>query len=196
MNLPFFSRFNKKVLPLYYLVLILRDEKARAVIFEELEGRVKIIGQKEEHFSVSIDAVSQEELLEKLDKAISGAESTLPENIQTQKTIFGVKESWTDNDQIKKEYLAKLKKVSSELGLVPIGFLVIAQAISHLLQKEEGAPVSAILTEINKKSVTVTLLRAGKSIETRSSEIHDSIPFTVDTLLKHFNIPKFYHPEL
>ena len=66
MNLPFFSRFNKKVLPLYYLVLILRDEKARAVIFEELEGRVKIIGQKEEHFSVSIDAVSQEELFEKL----------------------------------------------------------------------------------------------------------------------------------
>src|SRR3989344_1936120 len=190
MNLPFFSRFNKKVLPLYYLVLILRDEKARAVIFEELEGRVKIIGQKEEHFSVSIDAVSQEELLEKLDKAISTAESTLPENIQTQKTIFGVKESWTDNDQIKKEYLAKLKKVSSELGLVPIGFLVISQAISHLLQKEEGAPVSAILTEINKKSVTVTLLRAGKSIETKSSEIHESIPFTVDTLLKHFNVPE------
>src|SRR3972149_4044306 len=190
MNLPFFSRFNKKVLPLYYLVLILRDEKARAVIFEELEGRVKIIGQKEEHFSTSIDEISQEELLEKLDKAISGAESTLPENIQTQKTIFGVKESWTDNDQIKKEYLGKLKKTSEELGLIPIGFLVISQAISHLLQKEEGAPVSAILTEINKKSVTVTLVRAGKSIETKSSEIHESIPFTVDTLLKHFNIPE------
>lgn len=190
MNLPFFKNFNKKVVPLYYLVLILRDEKAQAVIFEELEGKAKIVGQKEERFSTSIDEILQEELLEKLDKAISSAESSLPENIQTQKTIFGVKESWTDKDQIKKEYLAKLKKTSEELGLVPIGFLVISQAISHLLQKEEGVPVSAILTEINKRSITVTLLRAGKSIETKSSDIHESIPFTVDTLLKHFNVPE------
>ena len=190
MNLPFFKNFNKKIIPLYYLVLVLRDEKAQAVVFEEIESKARIVGQKEQHFSTSIDEVSQEELLEKLDKAISASESSLPENIQTQKTIFGVKESWTDNDQIKKEYLAKLKKVSEELGLIPIGFLVISQAISHLLQKEEGVPVSAILVEINKKSVTVTLLRAGKSIETKSSDIHDSIPFTVDTLLKHFNVPE------
>jgi len=164
MNLPFFKNFNKKIVPLYFLVLVLRDEKAEAVIFEEIESRIKIVGLKEEHFSTSIDEISQEELLEKLDKAISVAESSLPENIQTQKTIFGVKESWTDNDQIKKEYLGKLKKTSEELGLIPIGFLVISQAISHLLQKEEGVPVSAILAEINKKNVTVTLLRAGKSI--------------------------------
>jgi len=190
MNLPFLKRFNKKILPLYYLVLVLRDEKVQAVIFEELEGKIKIIGQKEEHFPTTIDEVSPEELLEVLDKAISKAESSLPENIQTEKTIFGVKDSWTDHDQIKKEYLAKLKKASDELGLIPIGFLVISQAIAHLLQKEEGAPISAILAEINKKSVTVTLLRAGKNIETKSSEIHESIPFTVDTLLKHFDVPE------
>lgn len=190
MNLPFLKRFNKKVLPLYYLVLVLRDEKTQAVIFEEIEGVVRIIGQKEEHFTISVDEISQEELLEKLDKAISGAESSLPENIQTQKTIFGVKESWTEKDQIKKEFLSKLKKVSEELGLTPIGFLVNSQAIAHLLAKEEGAPVSAILTEVNKKSVTVTLLRGGKTIETKSSQIHESIPFTVDTLLKHFDVPE------
>jgi hypothetical protein len=188
MNLPFFKKFNKKIVPLYYLVLALRDEKAEAVIFEELEGKVKIIGQKEQHFSTSIDDVSAEELLEVLDKAISEAEYSLPENIQTHKTIFGVKESWTDNDQIKKEYLVKLKKTSEELDLIPIGFLVISQAISHLLQREEGVPVSAILVEVNKRNVTVTLLRAGKTIETKSSEIHDSVPFTVDTLLKHFSV--------
>lgn len=190
MNLPFIKKFQKKILPSYFLVLVLRDEKVNAVIFEEIEGKAKIIGQKEEYFSSSIDEVASDIFLETLDRAISQAESSLPESIQTQKTIFGVKESWTDNDQIRKEYLVKLKKASEELGLTPIGFLVISQAISHLLQKEEGAPVSAILAEINKKSVTVTLLRAGKNIETKSSEIHESIPFTVDTLLKHFNIPE------
>lgn len=170
--------------------MVLRDEKTQAIIVEELGGKVKTVGYKEEHFSTSIDEVPQEELLEKLDKAISQAESSLPENIKTQKTIFGVKDSWTNNDQIKKEYLLKLKKASEELELIPIGFLVISQAIAHMLQQEEGAPVSAILAEINKKSVTVTLLRAGKGIETKSSEIHDSVPFTVDTLLKHFDIPE------
>lgn len=190
MNLPFLKNFKKKVLPSYFLVLILRDEKVDAVIFQELDKLVKIIGRQEEHFPNSIDEAQSEEFLQTLDKAISHAESTLPENIQTQKTIFGVKESWTENDQIKKEYLAKLKKASEELGLTPIGFLVISQAISHLLQKEEGAPISAILIEVNKKSLTVTLVRAGKSIETKSSQIHESIPFTVDTLLKHFNVPE------
>ena len=110
MNLPFFKNFNKKIVPLYFLVLVLRDEKAEAVIFEEIESRIKIVGLKEEHFSTSIDEISQEELLEKLDKAISVAESSLPENIQTQKTIFGVKESWTDNDQIKKGLRKAIKR--------------------------------------------------------------------------------------
>jgi hypothetical protein len=187
MNLPFLKKFNKKVLPLYFLVLILRDEKAEALIFEELGGKAKVVGQKEEYFSSTIDNILPDEFLKTLDKAISGAESSLPENIQTQKTIFGVKESWTVQDQIKKEYLAKLKKASEELDLIPIGFLVISQAIAHLLQKEEGVPVSAILVEANKKNITTTLLRAGKIIETKSSEIHESIPFTVDTLLKHFS---------
>lgn len=190
MNLPFIKKFNKKVVPQYFLVLVLRDEKVNAVIFEEIEGSGRIVGQKEEYFSSSIDDASQDEFLQTLDKAISSAESSLPENIQTQKTIFGVKESWTDQDQIKKEYLAKLKKASEELGLTPIGFLVITQAISHLLQKEEGAPISAILTEVNKNNVTVTLIRAGKIVETKSSEIHETIPFTVDTILKHFDIPE------
>jgi len=190
MNLPFLKRFQKKVLPLYYLALVLRDEKTQAIIFEEIEGQVKIIGHREEHFSSTIDEATPEEFLEVLDKAISKAESSLPENIQTEKTIFGVKDSWTEHDQIKKEYLAKLKKASEELGLIPIGFLVISQAIAHLLQKEEGAPVSAILAEVNKKNITVTLLRAGKIIETKSSPIHESIPFTVDTILKHFDIPE------
>lgn len=196
MNISFLKRFNKKPTPLYYLVLILRNEKAHAIVFEELEGRVEIIGQKEQYFSTIIDNVSFEEFLDVMDKAISGAESALPKDIQTQKTIFGVQESWTEQDQIKKDRLLKLKKAGEELGLVPIGFLVISQAVSHLLQKEEGVPLSAILVEINKKSINVTLFRAGKNIESKSSEIHDSVPFTVDTLLKHFDIPEILPPRI
>jgi len=41
-----------------------------------------------------------------LDKAISRAESSLPENIQTEKQFLELKISWTEGDQIKKEFSA------------------------------------------------------------------------------------------
>lgn len=186
MKLPFLDRFNKKNQVSYFLVLVLRTEKAHAVIFEEQEGKIKVLGQQEEYFSHSIEDTPIEEFLDILDKAISKSESALPPHIETQRTIFGVKESWAEHNQIKKEYLVKLKKASDELGLIPIGFLVISQAIAHLMQEEEGAPISAILVDAGNTFVTVSLIRAGRIIESKTSEIHDSIPFTVDALLKHF----------
>ena len=186
MNLPFLNKFNKKNPAAYFLVLVLRSEKASAVIFQEQDGKVREIGRKEEYFEHSVETAPVEEFLDVLDKAITGAESVLPPDIETKKTIFGIREDWAQDNQIKKEYLVKLKKASDELGLTPIGFLVITQAISHLLQKEEGAPISAILVDAGKTYVTITLVRAGRIIESKTSEIHENIPFTVDTLLKHF----------
>jgi hypothetical protein len=190
MKLPFITKFSKKSPSQYFLLLLITEEKVNAVIFEESDGKAQLTGHKEEFFESSIDKIAPDDLLRTLDKAISSAESSLPENIQTQKTIFAVKEEWTENDQIKKDYLDRLKSASKELGLTPVGFLVISQAISHLLQKEEGAPVSAVFVETDHKSLTVSLIRAGKLIESKSSEIHEPIPFTVDTLLKHFDVPE------
>lgn len=182
LGLPF---FEKKLPFSYFLVLVLRNEKANAVVFEELNGKIKIIGEGVEYFTDPIDEASIEQMLDVLDKAISTAETLLPQSVQTEKTIFGLKEAWVEENKIKKEYLAKLKKISEELSLTPIGFLVISQAISHFLQKEEGAPVSAILVELSQKLATVSLIRAGRIIETISSDIKENAPATVDTLLKH-----------
>ena len=68
----------------------------------------------------------------------------------------------------------------------PIGFLVFSESILNLIHKEEGAPVTAVLVEVGNKYVTVSLVRAGKILEVRSSEMHESYPYTVDTILKHF----------
>lgn len=128
--------------------------------------------------------------MEVLDKSISQAETVLPDNIESHKTIFGLKESWIEDNKIKKEYLEKLKKASEELALDPIGFLVSSESIVNLLQKEEGAPITAVLVELGEKFITVSLVKSGKIMETKSSEIHQSTPFTVDTLLKHFQTPE------
>ena len=190
MKLPSLSVFEKKVKPQYYLSLILRDEKAIAVVFEELSGVIKVVGQGEEYFPGSIEDLSVEQLLEICDKIISKAETPLPKGIETQKTIFALKENWVEESKIKKENLDKLKKVCDELGLTPIGFLVITEAIINLLQKEEGAPVTTILAQISKENVSVSHIKASRIIETKISKIHETASFTVDTLLKHFEIPE------
>ncbi len=190
MKLPKPSFLDKKEKPEYYLALVLRNEKAVAVILEQQERNLKIISEHQEEFPDSVENASTEDFLNTLDKAISGAEEALPDNIETQKAIFGLKGSWIEDNKIKKEYLDKLKKASDELVLTPIGFLVLNEAVTSLVQKEEGAPITAILADIGKRYISISLVKAGKVIETKSSEIHENVPYTIDTLLKHFESPE------
>jgi len=187
MKLPF---IESKVKPEYYLALILRNERATSVLFSKSGNTIKYLGHGEEDFANTIEDATTEQFLEVLDKSITQAETVLPDNIETRKTIFGLKESWIEDNKIKKEYLEKLKKASEELSLEPIGFLVSAEGIINLLQKDEGAPVTAILVEMGQKFITVSFVKSGKILETKASEIHQSAPYTVDTLLKHFQTPE------
>src|ERR1035437_561541 len=187
---------SKKSQAEYYLALVLRNERATSVLFSKSGGTIKYLGHGEEDFPNTIEDATTEQFIEVLDKSITQAETVLPDNIETHKTIFGLKDGWIENNKIKKEYLEKLKKASDELGLEPIGFLVSAESIINLLQKEEGTPVTAILVEMGQKFITVSLVKSGKIMESKSSEIHESAPFTVDTLLKHFQTPDNMPPRV
>ncbi|MBP9719100.1 MAG: baseplate J/gp47 family protein [Candidatus Levybacteria bacterium] len=186
MKLPIKLPFQKKDDVEYYLSLLLGEEKAHATVFAEKNSSIEIRGEHEEQFPVTIEKISDEDLLNVLDKTISNAESKLPDGCQTKKTVFGVKENWIEDGKIKKDYLSKLKKVCDGLGLQPIGFLVTHEAIAHLLQKEEGAPVSAILCEIGTDTLAVSVIRAGKVLETKRVPIAESIPKTIDKTLHFF----------
>lgn len=188
MRLPIKNFLPKKEKPEYLLALLLRDEKVSAVVVQQSEANIKVIGQHQEYISSSLDELPHEELLDLLDRTISKAEETLPPEIETKKTVFGVKDEWVEDKKISKEHLAKLKKISDALDLQPIGFLVVSEAVAHLIQEEEGAPLSAVLAEIGNKSVNLVLFRGGKIVESKSGPIEDSPMHTVDTLLKHFTI--------
>jgi hypothetical protein len=183
-NLPFLEKKNKSE---YFLSLVLRDEKASAVVFEEINGKINVVGEHSERFKTSLEDATDDELLEVLDRAVSTAEKNLPPDTESQKTIFGVKYDWIEEGKIKPQFLAKLKKASDEMGFKPMGFLVIPEAISHLLQKEEGAPLTAILAEIGDKNVTVSIIKAGKIISTKTAPVSESLVTSVEKLLKHFN---------
>lgn len=191
MKLPIPFLNSKKHDSDYYLALILTEDKASAVILKESETVLKSISTHEEFFPHSIEDLSLENFIDVVDKTISRAEEVLPPQIETHKTVFGVKDKWVEKEtkKIKKEYLDKLKKVCDALDLQPIGFMVTTEAVSHLVQDEEGAPLSAIMAEIGDKQVSLSLLRGGKVIESISSTLMHSAPHTVDKLLSHFTVP-------
>lgn len=191
MKLPIPFLNSKKNDSEYYLALLLTEDKASAIILKENETILKTISTHEEYFPHSIEDLSLENFIDVVDKTISRAEEVLPPQIETHKTVFGVKDKWVDKEtkKIKKEYLDKLKKVCDALDLQPIGFMVTTEAITNLIQEEEGAPLSAVVAEIGDKQVSLFLLRGGKVIESISSTLMHSAPHTVDKLLSHFTVP-------
>lgn len=187
MKLPSLPFFNKQEPKQYFLALLFQDEQIQAVVFEETNGFLRIVNANTQTLITQLEKLPFEKLLTTLDKAISTAESSLPSGIQTHKTIFGLKQNWVENGQIKRDYLTTLKKACEELDLQPIGFLIFPEAIAHLLQQEEGAPASGILVEVGSSTLNATLLRAGRIVETRQGPLHaDNIPKSVDNLLSYF----------
>lgn len=187
--LPFLK--TKKETNEFYLALLLTDEKTSAVILQESQGIVKVIGKHEESLKTPLEDIPQDELISIIDKTISRAEEVLPADVETHKTVFGLKESWVEDEskKIKKDYLVKLKKICDALDMKPIGFMVISEAIANLLQTEEGAPLSAILVEIDTRTVNLTLFRAGKISESQSGPLDGATTVVVDRLLSHFTAP-------
>ncbi len=190
MKLPIPFLQQKKQNTDYYLALILTDEKASAIILNEQNGLLKKVNSYEERFSISIEDIGREDFINIIDRTISHAEETLPPDIETHQTVFGVKPNWVNADtkKIKKEYLDKLKKVCDALNLTPIGFMVTNEAIIHLLHEDEGAPLSAIFAEVEKTQVKLSLFRGGKVVESVQSAHGESVPATVDKLLGHFTV--------
>ncbi len=186
MRLPFSFPFGKKEKKQYFLALLLQDETVGSVIFEESASSIHIVSRSEEYFPTSLHDATYEELLDIVDKTISIAEENFHDKIQVTKTILGLKQDWISDGKIKKEYLIQLKKICDELSLEPIGFLVFTEAIMHLLQKEEGAPVSAILVETGKKYITASLIRAGRIVEVKRVAFSEPVVAAIDSALKHF----------
>lgn len=192
-NLPFALKKEKEE---YYLALLLNQNRIAALILLEKDGILKQVNHHAQQLDSLVDEMPGEELLQTLDRIISHAEESLPSDIETHKTIFGLEDTWVEEKKIKHDYLQRLKKISTELDLKPIGFIVISEAIAHLLQKEEGAPVSAILVEINKKRLKLSLLRSGEVIESQTGEIAENTPQSVDNLLKHFKSAEIFPSRL
>lgn len=158
MKLPFGLGQKKKEVSHLFLSLLLYPDAVEAAVWE-LEKRTGA------HI---VSAVTQElvkdgwqERLEAADKCISTLEE-LAKTTRLEKVVLGLPPSYlTQDGDILKDIRQPLKHVSESLGLVPIGYVSIYQAIIHKLKSEEGVPPSVILLGLSSQVVTLHLYRVG-----------------------------------
>lgn len=123
---------------------------------------------------------TDEELVTACDTVLSNAVQKLPEDAsEPTKTVFGVPSSWVSQGEINPDYIEKIKVVSEKLALVPVGFVVMDEAISHYIKSQEGAPVTAVIVGVGNDTLEVSLYRIGNQLGTtlvgRSISVTDDI---------------------
>ncbi len=156
MNLKDFLA-NRETPPELYWSLVIEEGWVQAGIWY-------INGSSAEVVSVGPGAAwqTEDELIGAADAALSSAVQKLPEDYEEPtKTVFGVTSSWVKNGEIAEEYLAKIKKLCTDLSLTPVGFVVLSEAIAHLYKSDEGSPVSAIILGLGKESLEISVFKLG-----------------------------------
>ncbi len=181
MRLPAIPFLTKSVSTEFFLALIFESDKVSSILFKEQEKSLVILASR--HIDIDLEQASTEDLIVAADGVISRLEMSLPEGANLEKTIFAVPHSWVEEGKIKAERLNQLKKISTELALTPMGFIVSIEAIIAFLQKKEGAPVSGIFVELSDRMLSVFIARSGNIIDVKQGLIEDTVEKSVEKLL-------------
>jgi len=190
MDLKSFLPNHKKDEPVeYFWSLIIEPGWVQAGIWRITGETAQVI-----HGSTPYPWELEDELVNSADTALAGAIQGFPEGIdEPSKTVFGVISSWVSDGQIKDEHLEKIKRVCSDLSLTPIGFVVIPEAISHLLKSEEGTPLNTVFVGVYKEMLEVSVYKLGNLMGTsqvnRSLSIVDDVTEGVSRFTKGDSAP-------
>src|SRR3990167_4049776 len=140
----------------YFLTLGIEENFIRAAVIELFHGKAKILGIGKSEFS------EEKNESEACDIAITMAEKASGADLLTEKVIFALPQIYLDGENVKPEYLKRLKKVTKELNLKAHGFIDYSSAISFYLENTEGSPATVRLMDIARNHLTISLVRVGK----------------------------------
>lgn len=158
----------------HFWSIVLEKDWVQAGVWKTVDGKVVMVT-----VSPPTPWTSAEELVDAVDTALSAAVSELADGIsEPEKTVFAVPSSWVVEGQIKGDHLTRVKEICTKLELKPVGFVVLAEAISHYIKSEEDAAVSAVLLGLGKEQIELSLLREGKVVG--STEVLRSVSLEED----------------
>lgn len=154
-KLTAFLPFNKKEEIIeYFFALNIGAERLTAALWSIENKELKILETATDTYS------ARSEIIHKTDRLLDAVLGI--RQIEPQKILFGVPNSWLSDDDLKEEDLKLLRDLVKELELSPLAYVSASNAIIHLLEKKEGVPTTAILVGFETHHITVTVVRAGK----------------------------------
>ena len=160
----------------YFWALAIEPGCVQAGIWKVEEGVAQII-----HTSPPNSWEVDEDLINACDGALSSAIQDFPEDLaEPSKTVFGVSYGWVSGGEICPGYLGKMKVLCKELSLTPVGFVVMPEALSHMVKSEEGTPLNGVLLGVYKENLEISLFELGKLIGT--TQVARSVSLIDDTV--------------
>lgn len=174
----FLSIRKKEEKPEYFFAVNIGAEILTTALWS-IEGKeLKVLGIASENYS------SQDEIATVLDKLLDEVIGT--REIEPQKILFGVPNSWILDDNLKDEYLKILRNIVKELELTPMAYVSESNALVHFIEKQEGVPATAILVGFEKHHLNVTVVRAGKLDGAKSVKRGESSGSDIEKVLLQF----------
>lgn len=156
-----------------FWALLIEPEWVNSAVWEVENEKVKVL-------SKSPSTRWEADLLEAIDVSLSTCMQNLPEDTpDPTKTVFGVPSSWIVDGNIKEEHLLNLKKICDNLSLVPSGFVVLSEAISHYIKYEEEAALTGIVIGVSDQNLELSIFNLGALVGvtniSRSISVEDDI---------------------
>lgn len=169
---------KKEEKPEYFFAVNIGAEILTTALWS-IEGKeLKVLGIASENYS------SQDEIVTVLDKLLD--EVIGAREIEPQKILFGVPNSWILDDNLKDEYLKILRNIVKELELAPMAYVSESNALVHFIEKQEGVPATAILVGFEEHHLSVTVVRAGKLDGVKSVKRGESSGSDIEKVLLQF----------
>ncbi len=154
-KLPFSSH---KPQPEYFFALNLTSNLVSVAVWGIEAKRLVIIGSSQAQYS-------PENLVAVVNSCMDDALGDFP--IDPTKVLFGVPDSWLENENLQEAHVKVLKNLVKELEISPLAYVSTSFAIAHLYQKQNGVPLTAILVNVDDP-LNIAVTKVGKILGFKS----------------------------
>lgn len=161
----------------YYFGLNISSNMVYGCVWGIRSGKLHVISSSKTVYESEKDLIEASNYV--LDEALADFKP------EPTKILFGVPDDWLADDDLKPEYLKTLKQLVKELDVVPLAYVASTNAISHLIARQTGVPLTAVLVHISDP-VTVSVVKGGKVQGTKQAKKSDKLAKDIEKALMSF----------
>lgn len=137
-----------------YLAIVFFGDHIIAALWQELNQKATIIAR-----SSLKNLADHETLSEAVDLAL---EELGEQSLNIRQVLFIIPYSWTQSGQITDDHKDQLKKLSQDLLLEPLGFVVIEDGLQTWQERTQGGPFSGAMVHHHREALAVRVSLQGE----------------------------------